>query len=452
LRPANGILATNVAAVKFDFTTPASENGYCGYTEILLSGMPSPQPVKWAVGNGNWDTSTPNWKSLITAGATSFLENHLTALDDSATGTSPVVLTLTANHAPSILTNNSTKNYVLAGGFSITNGSLIKNGSSTLTLDNGAANNFSGIQINAGTVQVGNNDANGSLGAGGVTNNAALTFNRTDTLNVANLISGSGSVAQNGNGSVVFSAVNTYSGNTTVSAGTLALSGSGAITASAQISVASGATLDAGGRSDQTLTLNSGKTLKGGGNVQGKLEALANSMINPGDAIGTLNVQSNITLSGLLLMELNRTNVQNADRLASAAGIITAAGTLTVTNLGPALLAGDTFQLFDQPVSGFTVVNLPDVLPNAWLNQLSNNGTIRVVATASTNLMTQMSGGNVILSWPGDHTGWRLQVQTNDLSVGLGTNWWDVTGSAATNQMSFPINPATGGVFYRLLY
>ena len=36
LTPASGVLATNVAAVKFDFTTPASENGYCGYAAIDL--------------------------------------------------------------------------------------------------------------------------------------------------------------------------------------------------------------------------------------------------------------------------------------------------------------------------------------------------------------------------------------------------------------------------------
>ncbi len=38
--PAIGVLATNVAAVKFDFTTPTSENGYCGYTGIALFGAP----------------------------------------------------------------------------------------------------------------------------------------------------------------------------------------------------------------------------------------------------------------------------------------------------------------------------------------------------------------------------------------------------------------------------
>ena len=75
LTAANGVLATNVAAVKFDFTTPAPENGYCGYAEILLLGTPSPQPVRWAVGNGNWDTSTPNWKSFLTPVTIGYLEN-----------------------------------------------------------------------------------------------------------------------------------------------------------------------------------------------------------------------------------------------------------------------------------------------------------------------------------------------------------------------------------------
>jgi hypothetical protein len=46
--PASGVLASNVAAVKFDFTTPASENGYCGYAGIALYGTPL-SPV---VGNG----------------------------------------------------------------------------------------------------------------------------------------------------------------------------------------------------------------------------------------------------------------------------------------------------------------------------------------------------------------------------------------------------------------
>lgn len=42
LTPATGPLARNVAAVNFDFTSPASENGYCGYSEITLFGTATP--------------------------------------------------------------------------------------------------------------------------------------------------------------------------------------------------------------------------------------------------------------------------------------------------------------------------------------------------------------------------------------------------------------------------
>ncbi len=35
---AGGLIASNVAAVKFDFTTPGSENGYCGYGAITVQG------------------------------------------------------------------------------------------------------------------------------------------------------------------------------------------------------------------------------------------------------------------------------------------------------------------------------------------------------------------------------------------------------------------------------
>jgi len=45
-----------------------------------------------------------------------------------------------------------------------------------------------------------------------------------------------------------------------------------------------------------------------------------------------------------------------------------------------------------------------------------------------------------------------LQVQTNSVAQGLGTNWWDVAGATATNQVAIPIDPANGSVFYRLVY
>jgi hypothetical protein len=63
-----------------------------------------------------------------------------------------------------------------------------------------------------------------------------------------------------------------------------------------------------------------------------------------------------------------------------------------------------------------------------------------------------VSGGNLTLSWPSDHTGWRLQVQTNTVSTGLKNNWYDVSNSTTTNQMTFSLDQANGCVFYRLVY
>jgi len=236
-----------------------------------------------------------------------------------------------------------------------------------------------------------------------------------------------------------------------VNSGTLALMGSGQIGQSSLISVMAGTVLNVSGRSDQTLTLNSGQTLKGSGSVNGKLSALAGSTINPSDAIGTLTVQNNITLAGQLLMELSRTNVQNGDELVSTSGTIAAGGILTVTNLGPALQLGDTFQLFNQPVNGFTTINLPNVVPYSWANNLAANGTIQVtVASASpTSIATGVTGNSLVLSWPTDHTGWQLQCQTNSLT---GTNWVNVPGSTATNQMAISIDAGNGSLFFRLIY
>jgi hypothetical protein len=60
--------------------------------------------------------------------------------------------------------------------------------------------------------------------------------------------------------------------------------------------------------------------------------------------------------------------------------------------------------------------------------------------------------GQVQLSWPPDHTTWRLLAQTNGGGAGLSSNWGTVPGSTATNQMSFPIDPTVGSVFFRLVY
>ena len=75
-----------------------------------------------------------------------------------------------------------------------------------------------------------------------------------------------------------------------------------------------------------------------------------------------------------------------------------------------------------------------------------------IASSSRTNIVLSTSGGNLTLSWPPDHTGWRLQQQTNSLSVGLRTNWFDVSGSTTTNQVTIPIDQTIDSMFYRMVY
>ncbi|HEU5124287.1 MAG TPA: immunoglobulin domain-containing protein [Verrucomicrobiae bacterium] len=68
LTPGSGSMAQNVGAVMFDFRSPGTENGFGGYAEITINGVPSatpetPQPVVTAENQTNtftWTVESPN--------------------------------------------------------------------------------------------------------------------------------------------------------------------------------------------------------------------------------------------------------------------------------------------------------------------------------------------------------------------------------------------------------
>ena len=79
------------------------------------------------------------------------------------------------------------------------------------------------------------------------------------------------------------------------------------------------------------------------------------------------------------------------------------------------------------------------------------SGVLSVVSTVNTtptDMAFGVSNGNVYLSWPEDHTGWQMQMQTNSLS----TNWFAYPGSIFTNELAVPIDSAHTNAFYRLIY
>jgi autotransporter-associated beta strand protein len=147
------------------------------------------------------------------------------------------------------ISNSGTLAIYRADAFTLANdvsgtGGLSQVGTGTTTLT--GTNTYSGTTtISAGTLQVGDGGASGTLGTGQLSNNAALVFNRSGTLTVAADISGSGSLSQTGSGTSALTGTNSYSGSTTISAGTLQIGdggtsgsiGSGAISNSGALAI-----------------------------------------------------------------------------------------------------------------------------------------------------------------------------------------------------------------------
>ena len=125
----------------------------------------------------------------------------------------------------------------------ISGNSITKVGTGIWTLSGN--NTYTGTTtISGGTLQIGDGGNTGTLGTANVTDNALLVFNRYDSITVGNLISGSGSLTQAGDGVLTLTAANTYSGATLVTAGTLALTNSGSIASSTNINLSNGGIFD----------------------------------------------------------------------------------------------------------------------------------------------------------------------------------------------------------------
>lgn len=182
----------------------------------------------------------------------------------SATG-GATTLTTGGNNISSTFSGQIVEENRVAGSV----GSLIKNGSGVFALTD--ANSYSGsTQINAGTLQIGNGGATGSLAGGdiGIGGGASLVFNRSNDFTATNQITGAGRLVKAGGGRLTLSGASSYTGVTTVQAGTLRVSNSDALgSAAGGTVVESGGALELAGDvniAGEALTLN-GAGVAGGG-------------------------------------------------------------------------------------------------------------------------------------------------------------------------------------------
>lgn len=189
----------------------------------------------------------------------------------------------------------------LLGGSITGAGALAKIGTGTLTLT-GENSYTGGTTIAAGTLQLGNGGSSGSI-TGNVLNNGALIFNRSDRLNFAGTISGTGTIQQIGSGATHLAGDSSiFSGSTSVYAGVLSING-----------VLGGTLAVLGGR------------LQGSGTV-GATTIAAGGTIAPGNSIGTL------TVNGTFAQAAGSTYQVEVDPGTATSDLIRVNGTATIAS------------------------------------------------------------------------------------------------------------------------
>jgi autotransporter-associated beta strand protein len=89
---------------------------------------------------------------------------------------------------------------------------------------------------------------------------------------------------------------------------------------------------------------------------------------------------------------------------------------------------------------------------NATIQTYNVNVTLQPSLTPA-KLTNSVSGSTLTLSWPADHLGWHLQMQTNSLASGLKTSGWVVVpGSDQMTSTNISITKTNPTVFYRITY
>ncbi len=226
-------------------------------------------------------------------------------------------------------------------------------------------------------------------------------------------------VAKSGGGTWTLNSVNTYNGDTTINGGVLALGATASISASPLINVKSG-TLDVSAAG--SIAIGSAQTLAGAGAVNGSVTDAAGSTLSPGNSVGTLTINNNLTLAGGDTINYEMSGA-NGDLLNVLGNITLSGGVGTETVISPTFVSPPT-------VASYRVASVPAVKTLTGsvagvkvANQTRYTITPSVTSGAGGSIDLTVFGSNASLTWAG----------------AAGTSTWDVltsspwTGGGASN-------------------
>jgi fibronectin-binding autotransporter adhesin len=329
------------------------------------------------------------------------------------------------------LTVGGAGNTTISSAIGIGTGSLTKDGAGTLILTGN--NTYSGGTTVSGGILQGNTT---SL-QGNILNNANVTFNQLTAGTYAGAISGGGSLAKIGAGTLTLTGNNTQTGGTTINggaisvaadanlggaAGTLAFGG-GTLQTTGTFSMSRATTLNSGGG---TFDAASGTTLTHDGAIggiggltksgAGTLVLLGNNLYSGGTTVSGGVLQGDTTsLQGTIL---NNANVAfNQATTGTYAGAMSGTGSLSKSGSGTLILSGSN------SYSGGTTVSAGILQGNTLSLQgtIVNNASVVFNQTGSGTYAGTMSGaGGLTLQGGGT-----LTITGNNLYAGPTT----VTGS-----------------------
>ena len=304
------------------------------------------------------------------------------------------------------ITDNGTLTYDLSTavtGASIIGGTgnLVQAGTGTTTLTGN--NTYAGTTtINAGTLQVGNGGATGTLGAGAITDNGTLTFDRSDTAySVSAAIGGSGIIDQNGTGTITLAADNPFTGVANINAGTLQLSTPGGATfRGSGININNGSTLSVtqtGGVASQysftsPITFDS----HGGGNLL--IGSGVNFVVQPGFQIVTTGGATDTISENSSLLGINANGNTATFNVASGTGSAGLIVSSRITNGGNVTKTGSgTLTLTGSNSYGTTTINAGTVqVGNGGTTGTLGSGAIIDNGTLTFDLSSALTEGSVI--------------------------------------------------------
>lgn len=363
-------------------------------------------------------TASASTAVAITGGGLTFLNNGLTGPTvtlDATAGAGLVydVATPLTLADDTTVDGAGTATVRLSGPIS-GSGSLIKAGLRTLTLS--GANDYSGTTvITAGTLQIGADGADGTLGAGPVQNNGQLRFDRTGTLVVPAVISGAGSVyvdCPKSAGTLVLSGSNTFSGSVTVNSGALRITRSEAL-----------------GSGNKTISLSNGTV----GAPQLRLDGSAAPIELP----PTMSFKTSSS-TGALINEAGSNTVNGDITLTGGGGdtkILVSAGTLTLTGSLAPNTTSRTLQLAGAGAGVISGTISNGVGVNVLTVTKSDAGTWLLAGTNTYTGITTLNNGTLTLGHAGalGSGGLNIGNASGGCTVNSGATL-DLNGQAGVNE------------------